>query len=406
MKPKEKIYRLEGKLMQYAWGGYDFLPALLGKENTLRKPFAEYWLGAHPLASADLITPEGKVSLFKLIKENPETLLTEAVFKKFGELPYLLKVQDVREILSIQVHPSKAEAEKGFERENAEGVPLNAPFRNYKDRNHKPEMLVALSEFWLLHGFKSLAKIEKELETVPEFRLFLPFYRKEGLKALYQFIMEREQAESNTILTNLIKREIRRKKEGELDKTMPGWWVANLYEHKKEIGNVDKALFSIYFFNIVRVQPGEGVFQGAGIPHAYLEGQTMELMANSDNVLRAGLTPKHVDIPELMKHTLFESIEPVIMKGQTLRTGEKVYPCPVPDFGIARIDLTANNDYVATSSSLELVIVTEGGALINNNLVLKKGEAAAILPGAAYEIHSSGNCTLFKAFVPDTEVPY
>ncbi len=406
MKLSEKIYKLEGKLMQYAWGGYDFIPALLGKENTRHEPFAEYWLGAHPSASADIITANGRASLYSLIQDNPESLLSEGVYKKFGELPYLLKVQDVREILSIQVHPSKAEAEKGFDRENAEGIPINATYRNYKDPNHKPEMLVALSEFWLLHGFRSLAEIENELETVPEFKIFLPYYKKEGLKALYQFIMEREQAESNALLTNLIKREIRRKKEGELDKTMPGWWVAKMYADKKTIGDVDKALFSLYFFNIVKVQPGEGVFQGAGIPHAYLEGQTMELMANSDNVLRAGLTPKHVDIPELMKHTLFKSIEPVIMKGQPLRTGERVYPCPVSDFGLARIELTANNAYAATSSSLELVIVTEGGALINHDIVLKKGEAAAIFPGTGYEIHSSGNCTLFKAFVPEAEMSY
>ncbi len=401
MELTQNIYRLEGKLMHYAWGGYDFIPGLLGKPNPEHLPFAEYWLGAHPMASSMVETPEGPVSLFALIKANPGKLLSEKVNTRFGELPFLLKVQDVREILSIQVHPSKVEAEKGFERETAAGIPIDAPFRNYKDRNHKPEMLVALSEFWLLHGFKPLAEIEKVLNEVPEFRVFLTLYRKEGLKSLYQLIMERDQPESNSILTNLIKREIRRKKEGELDKTMPGWWVAKMYKGKSEIGNVDKALFSIYFFNIVKVMPGEGVFQGAGVPHAYLEGQTMELMANSDNVLRAGLTPKHIDIPELMKHTMFESIEPVIMKGEMLRSGETIYPCPVADFGMSRIMLTPSLPYSARSGSMELLIVTEGGVLINNGLVMKTGEAAVILPDTEYEIQASGNSTLYKAFVPE-----
>jgi len=280
MELTEKIYKLKGKVLHYAWGGYEFIPALLGMPNTEHKPFAEYWMGAHPLAPSELITAQGAVSLYAVIQQDPASVISEKVYERFGELPYLLKVQDVREILSIQVHPSKAEAEKGFDREEAEGIPINAPNRNYKDRNHKPEMMVALSEFWLLHGFRQKAAIEQILEDMPEFRVLLPYFKREGLKALYQFVMEMEQPEINALLTNLIKREIRRKNDGELAKAMPGWWVSRLYESKDDIGDIDRAIFSIYFFNIVKVNPGEAVFQGAGIPHAYLEGQTIELMAN------------------------------------------------------------------------------------------------------------------------------
>jgi len=400
MELTEKIYKLKGKVLHYAWGGYEFIPALLGMPNTEHKPFAEYWMGAHPLAPSELITPQGAVSLYAVIQQDPASVISEKVYERFGELPYLLKVQDVREILSIQVHPSKAEAEKGFDREEAEGIPINAPNRNYKDRNHKPEMMVALSEFWLLHGFRQKAAIEQIMQDIPEFRVLLPYFKREGLKALYQFVMEMEQPEINALLTNLIKREIRRKNDGELTKTMPGWWVSRLYESKDAIGDIDRAIFSIYFFNIVKVNPGEAVFQGAGIPHAYLEGQTIELMANSDNVLRAGLTPKHVDVPELMKHTLFESVVPDIMQGNSVQTGEKIYPCPVADFGIAKIELSASLSYSNSTTSLEIIIVTDGGALINNTLVLKRGEAVAILAGESYTIEASGDSTLFKAFVP------
>ena len=397
-----KIYKLQGKVMHYAWGGYEYIPALLGTGNPSHQPFAEYWMGAHPSAPSELIMPEGNRSLHAIIKEDPVTVISQKVTDRFGDLPYLFKVQDVHKILSIQVHPDKTEAEKGFEREEAEGIPLNAPHRNYKDRNHKPEVLVALSEFWLLHGFRQKNDIEYTLGDIPEFNVLLPYFKREGLKALYQFVMEMEQVDINGLLTNLIKREIRRKNDNQLTREMPGWWIAKLFDNNKgEIGDIDRAVFSIYFFNIVKVNPGESVFQGAGIPHAYLEGQCVELMANSDNVLRAGLTPKHIDVPELMKHTLFESIVPEIISGNEVLTGERIYPCPVPDFGIAKIELSSTVSYSGTARSLEIMIVVEGGAFINNTLVLKKGEAVAVFAGESYTIEASGHCTMFKAFVPE-----
>lgn len=387
--------------MHYAWGGTDFLPALLGMENPQHQPFAEYWMGAHPAAPSELLTREGSRSLAAFCQQDPVAVLSAKVYDRFGELPYLFKIQDVNEILSIQVHPSKAEAEKGFDREEAEGIPVDAPQRNYKDRNHKPEVMVALSEFWLLHGFKPLADIEKTLEDVPEFNVLLPYFRKEGLKALYQFVMEMQQPEINVLLTQLIKREIRRKNDGELTKAQPGWWVARIFTGKTDIGDIDRAVFSLYLFNIVNVHPGEAIFQAAGVPHAYMEGQCMELMANSDNVLRAGLTPKHIDVPELMKHTIFESIQPQVMPGNPVQAGERIYPCPVPDFGIARVDLTAGLSYTGSSASLEIWAVTAGGAVVNNSLAVKRGEAFAVFANETYTIAASGDCTLFRAFVPE-----
>ena len=208
----EDIYKLKGKIMHYAWGGDAFIPDFLGIDNPDHQPFAEYWMGAHPLASSELLTKEGQLSLYMLIKENPSQMISDPVFTRFGELPYLLKVQDVKDILSIQVHPSKTEAEKGFDREEAAGIPIDAPYRNYKDRNHKPEMLVALSDFWLLHGFRQKASIEKVLEETPEFTILAPLFKREGLQSLFQFVMEMEQPEVNAILINLVKREIRKKR--------------------------------------------------------------------------------------------------------------------------------------------------------------------------------------------------
>ncbi len=396
----ERIFKLKGVVQHYAWGGHSFIAELIGEQANGDKPIAEYWMGAHPSAPATFNMNGTVVSLHELIKLDPANTITQAVFNKFGELPYLFKVLDVHDMLSIQVHPTKEEAEKGFDREEAAGISIHAPYRNYKDRNHKPEIMVALSDFWLLHGFKQKLALEATLEVTPELRVLITLFKKEGIKSLYQFVMEMEQADVNIMLLPLVKREIRQKLDGKLNKNHPGWWVSKLYEGKHLNGNIDRGIFSIYFFNIVQINPGEAIFQHAGVPHAYLEGQNIELMANSDNVLRGGLTPKHVDVPELMKHTLFEEVNPVIMKGIPGIGGEKIYPCPVPDFGICKIDLTAQTEYHAMADSLEIMIVTAGGALVNNDIVLKRGEVLAVLPGAEYELHASGNCTLFKAFVP------
>ncbi|MBX9733795.1 MAG: mannose-6-phosphate isomerase, class I, partial [Chitinophagaceae bacterium] len=337
-------------VQHYAWGGTTFIPALVGVSNEDQKPCAEYWMGAHVSAPSTLQLNGETIGLNKLIEQYPQEVLTNTVFDRFGELPYLFKVLDVREMLSIQVHPTKEEAEKGFDKENEAGIPLQAAYRNYKDRNHKPEVMVALSEFWLLHGFKSKSALEQTLENIAEFNVFIPLFKKEGIRSLYQLVMEMDQAAVNTILFSLVKREIRKKQNGELTKQDPGWWAAKAYEESGRKEHMDRGIFSIYFFNIVQVQPGEAIFQKAGVPHAYLEGQNIELMANSDNVLRGGLTPKHVDVPELMKHTLFEEVIPEIMAGNPAREGEKIYPCPVPDFGISKIELIPGGTYSAIAN--------------------------------------------------------
>ncbi len=408
MSLQNKLYKLKGKVQHYAWGGFNFIPELLHFANPDNKPCAEYWMGAHPSASSTLITENGEVNLNELIKETPDSIITKEVNEKFGELPYLFKLLDVHEMLSIQVHPTKSEAVKGFEAEEAAGVPINAPNRNYKDKNHKPEVMVALSdEFWLLHGFKPEAELTETLSLLREFNVLQSLFIRDGYKGLYKFVMEMPQQDVDAMLLPLVKKEIRRKLNNELSKDMPGWWVSKLFENNDDYTNLDRGIFSIYFFNIVRIGKGEAIFQGAGIPHAYLEGQNAELMANSDNVLRGGLTPKHVDVPELMKHTLFEGIHPNVMKGKTLGafdSMEKNYPCPVPDFGINKIELNADNKYSEIATSFEIIIATEGGVVVNGsnnqNIVIKAGEVFAVLPGESYSIASSGHSVLFKAFVP------
>jgi len=401
MQQNNTIFKIKGVVQHYAWGGFDYIPQLLSINNTENKPFAEYWLGAHPSAPSIITSLPEPTSLLDFIEQNPATILGNNVYNTFKELPYLFKVLDVKEMLSIQVHPSKSEAIKGFEVEEAAGIDIKAPNRNYKDKNHKPEVMVALSDFWLLHGFKNEATLERTLEGVPELNIFLPIFKNEGYKNLYLYIMEMEQSLINTILTPLVKRELGRKKSNELNRNMPGWWVAQLCKDGWEKQDLDRGIFSIYFFNIVQLRKGEAIFQGAGIPHAYLEGQNVELMANSDNVLRGGLTPKHIDVPELMKHTLFEAVEPKVVKIKEIGN-EKLYPCPVADFGISAIELNAGEKYSALTTSLEIILVIDGALLVkqHENMIIKKGEALVVVANQEYCVTATGKTMLYKAFVP------
>ena len=227
-------------------------------------------------------------------------------------------------------------------------------------------------------------------------------FKNNDYKKLYQYVMEMPQHEVNSLLAPLVHRELQNKKDNQLTKEQPGWWVAKLYEHQTSIDNIDRGVFSIYFFNIVKVNPGEAIFQGAGIPHAYLEGQNVELMANSDNVLRGGLTPKHIDVPELLKHTIFEGVTPDVMKGKEIKKGEKNYSCPVNDFGISKIELGSGQAYTSSASSLEIIVIMDGNMQVKglNNLRLRTGEVAAILCGETYNISTEHHLLAYKAFVP------
>lgn len=400
MKPSFTILPLQGKVQHYEWGGFSFLPALLGINNEEKRPFAEYWLGVHPLGVAKVIWGDETFLLSDIINQDPEKSLSNAVQQQFGGLPYLLKILDVNQMLSIQVHPTIPVAKAGFDREDKMGIARNAYNRNYKDQNHKPEVMLAISEFWLLHGFKQKALLEKTLEETPEFQILMPLFKREGLASLYSFIMEMDQQSVNNLLLPLVKREVRNKREGLLTKKEAGWWVAKYYQDQYPEGDIDRGVFSIYLFNITQLQPGEAIFQGAGIPHAYLEGQNVELMSNSDNVLRGGLTNKHIDVPELLANTRFEFITPQILKGTLLKDGETVFHFPVPDFALGYVQLKEGALFEDKAIGPEIWMVLEGGVIINNEMVMKKGASFMVFPNQAYAFRTSGKTALCKAFVP------
>jgi len=398
-----KLYALKGKIQNYAWGGIQYIPDLLGFEAEEKK-YAEYWLGAHVNAPSVLTTPDGDERLDAHLDANLAKNLGTEIAKKFGRLPFLFKVLDVNDMLSIQVHPTKIEAEKGFAHENELGIPLNAPHRNYKDDNHKPEIMVALSDFWLLHGFLPKSQLSQVLHDTPEFKCLISVFEEKGYFGLYKKVMEQSVEESNQLLQSLADRILPLYLSGKLLKSNPDYWAAKAVDSAVDKSILDKGIYSIYFFNIVKAIKGEAIFQDAGIPHAYLEGQNMELMANSDNVLRGGLTPKHVDVSELLKHIAFEETRPNIMLGEPQKDGiERIYRSPAPDFELSQIKLSMSDKYQSKAKTAQILIVIEGEAVISEEkltLALGKGDAVFLDAECVYQISSPSSAIIYKATAP------
>lgn len=400
-----KISKLQGKVQPYAWGGSQFIPTLLQQSNPGNKPFAEYWMGAHDNAPADVVDTNGqKQPLNAMVAQDPAGLLGKTVNDRFGRLPYLFKVLDVKDMLSIQVHPEKKAAIEAFAAENKLGTPLSASNRNYKDDNHKPELMLALSDFWLLHGFKPAAALKKVLQQTPELQFLLPVFGEGDYAALYKTVMEMDQQAVNDHLQPLLDRILPLYEKGELKRDQEDFWAARAVKTFCEPGRTDCGIFSIYLFNVVHLAPGEAIFQDAGILHAYLEGQNMEIMANSDNVLRGGLTNKHIDVSELMKHVRFEPVVPNVIKGTPGRVaGEDIFLTPVNDFELHRLTVQAGKSITVTATTADIYFVYQGSAQAtagNDQVALKKGEALLAKAGTEVTFNSTEHTVIFTATVP------
>ena len=404
-----KILKLKGKIQHYAWGGKEFIPDLLGISNPNKEPFAEYWLGAHVSAPSEVSNGTLK-QLNTLLEAQKENALGAFVQEKFGRLPFLLKVLDVRDMLSIQVHPAKTAAQEAYARENASGIPVNSAKRNYRDDNHKPELLVALSEFWLLHGFKSRHQLSKTFEETPELAFLARTFAGSNYELLYREVMEMPQDKVNKVLQPLLDHIIPLYKEKKLKKTSPDFWAARAALNFNTESGIDRGIFSIYLLNLVHLQKGEAVFQDAGILHAYLEGQNVEIMANSDNVLRGGLTSKHIDVDELMKHVMFGPVEPFIIHPEENLTGEQIYPTPSSDFELSCFNLDATEQTEFTSETTDILLLIEGQVLLteaaddgkilkDRSIELVRGNAAVVLPCHAH-VKAKEKSLLFRATTP------
>lgn len=393
-----RIFKLKGVVQHYSWGGYDFIPRLLGTDNSEQKPCAEYWMGAHGNHPAS-VENDGEISLSDFIAKDVQGILGNDVAKKFSSLPYLLKVLDVRQMLSIQVHPSKEAAEINFEEENKKNIPVNAPHRNYKDRNHKPELMVALSNFWLLHGFKKEEDLLKTLGAKKELHFLKKIFINGGYKALFEEVMFMEQGKVNEALYPLLQKIIPLYHGQSLTKDEEDFWAARAALHFCKDDNYDRGIFSVYLFNLVHLKKGEGIFQASGLPHAYLEGQNVEIMANSDNVLRAGLTDKYIDVPELLKHVKFEATIPKILNPQS---SHKTFSSPAEEFELQEYLLAKDEVVNIQTRSGEIFLLVHGSLEIisNEKVEMNEGESIFVKAGTDMTVKPLSQINLFRATVP------
>lgn len=417
------VLPLTGTVRHYEWGGYHFIPDLLGEANPDNEPCAELWIGAHPSAPSEARLDGVTMALDALQEAAPEALLGPEACRRFqNRLPYLFKVLDARQMLSIQAHPTKEQAEEGYRRENEAGVSPSDPKRNYKDDNHKPEVHVVLTDFWMLHGFRPLHEIvaiadPEDPNAAGELHALLaPVYdsaiapalqdaSREGdaLRAIYERAMTMPQEEADAILNPLI---ARLEREQPTDKGRPHYWARRAaQEFPMPDGHRDRGLFSVYLLNLIALKPGQGTYQPAGCLHAYLEGVNMELMANSDNVLRGGLTPKHVDVPELMRILNFSSGRPEILTGDAKSETETVYRTPATEFELSRIALDAGARHgQAAGHGPDALIVLEGKARIaseGQSMLVRRGEIVFVPDSVGYSIEAEdGPATLYRSATP------
>ena len=396
------IYRLSGYIQHYDWGGSDFIAEKLQLQNPERLPFAEYWLGVHPGgATAVDLGNKAHTTLASLVASDKLKYLGQSVVDRFNGLPYLLKVLDVKDMLSIQVHPSIDRAIAGFARENEKQISLNAPERSFRDQNHKPEVMVALSEFWLLHGFA--ADISARLQAFSFLHPFQESYSTGGLPSLFTAVMSNAFPAANQRLLGHLDEIIPLYTAGKLDKQSPDFWSARAFQTFCKNGQIDTGLFCIYLMNLVHLKPGEGIYQPSGILHAYLEGQNIELMSNSDNVLRAGLTTKYINTEALIQNTRFVETIPQLLTKSINKT-DVVLHFPVDDFSLRTLELGHNSSHSMESEFPSIALLLSGNARWSSEgsgTIPTTGLSAMFIPAHTdWQIEVDQSTQLFIASLP------
>lgn len=368
------MQKLINSVQNYAWGSKTALTELYGVQNPDNLPMAELWMGAHPKSSSKVLENGQPRSLREVIDADQASALGKAVADRFGELPFLFKVLCADQPLSIQVHPNKKASEIGFAKENADGIPLDAAERNYKDPNHKPELVFALTPFLAMNAFREFSEIVSLLQPVSgahsAIAHFLQEPGAERLSQLFASLLNMQGDEKSRALAVL--KAALNSQQGEPWETIRV--ISEFYPD-------DSGLFSPLLLNVVKLAPCEAMFLFAETPHAYLKGVALEVMANSDNVLRAGLTPKYIDIPELVANVKFEPKPAAELLTQPQQKGSELdFPIPVEDFAFSLHDLSATPAELAQESAA-IVFCVEGEAVLSKGdqqLALKPGESAFI----------------------------
>lgn len=379
---------MQNPIQGYDWGSHDSLTTLFGIANPEGKPQAELWMGAHPNGCSDVVVAGQPQKLSTLIERAPAAVLGEATFARFGSLPFLFKVLCAEKALSIQVHPSKAQAEAGFAKEEAAGIDAKAANRNYKDPNHKPELVFALTPYQAMNGFRDipaiLALFERvNLPAIAELTAALAASQNEaGLQHFFHQLLVLEGARKEEALAGLLTYAAAHQ-----DEETFALITSLAAQYPGDVG-----LFSPLLLNVVTLEPGQAMFLDACTPHAYVRGTGLEIMANSDNVLRAGLTPKYIDVAELLDCTrCLPKPDDQILLSPRCDGAVQHFDVPVPDFTFS---VYPAGEHQLTTTSAEILFAIDDTVTLKQgeqSLRLEKGQSAFI-PAAtgSYQLLAEG----------------
>jgi mannose-6-phosphate isomerase len=393
---------LENVVQPYAWGSRTAIAALRGQPSPSPGPEAELWMGAHPAAPSRVVRGGERLTLDEVVARAPEAELgARAARDHDGQLPFLLKVLAADQPLSLQAHPDAAQAREGFAREEAAGVPRGAPNRSYKDAWPKPELLCALGPTDALCGFRPAAEARAVLDALDTPALDPVRARLAGpsgaaaLREAFTYLVTLPAA-GRAPLVEAVVAAAARARPGPFAEAFA--WTPRLAElHPGDPGVVVALLL-----RVVHLAPGEALYLPPGNLHAYLRGVGIEIMATSDNVLRGGLTPKHVDVPELLRVVHFKE-EPIpVVRPRPGWPGEEVYSTPARHFELSRIEL-AGTPFRATAAGPEILLCTEGEvtatAADGEQLRLARGQSAFV-PARTATYALDGQGVAFRAGMP------
>jgi len=372
-------------------------------------------MGAHPRCPSLVCVEDCRIPLNEWIAAHPREILGDSVVDRFGTtLPFLLKVLAIAQPLSIQAHPNEQQAREGFAKENEANIPLDAPHRNYRDDRPKPEILCALTEFWAFKGFRPFAEIVETFQSFEPLATLLDktsTNQQDAMPSLFHTVMNLAPVTRQKLVTQIVG-QAKQRQQAHPQSGNHDAWIIRL----NDLYPGDVGILCALMLQLVHLQPGEAIFLPPGELHAYLEGTGIELMGNSDNVLRGGLTPKHIDIPELLHVLNFHEDpttkqKPPHVPTKKLQPQETCYQTPAPDFALSVIHLGDHgeqNIYESNQrSQIELLFATSGTAKVTNTTTgqttpIPQGNAL-LIPAAVQHYQIQGTATLYKATVPSKE---
>lgn len=414
------MHVVTGQVQHYDWGTIAEIPRLLGVESD-GCPWAEYWLGAHPKAPSVLADgchvngadrADGGQPLDRWLAEHPDQL-GQASREVFGDrLSFLLKILSAEQPLSIQAHPSRTQAQLGFAQENAAGVPIDDPRRLYRDDWPKPEMIVALTEFHALYGFRDphesrrMLTVFDAVDGFPGLVAPLEDPGSEGIAAVLTSCLQPDE-QNRRVIAGMI---------AAAHDLVQGHDPASMQEDAPQLARTaveldraypgDPSILAALLMNRVHLRPGESLFLGAGTMHAYLHGTGIEIMASSDNVLRGGLTSKHIDVPALLAHADLTAtcVQPECPR--QLPGGLQHYRTPFPEFTLWRLGERVETDLPATGLGRILLVLDGRMSLITSAGVTSTDTSAevtqvragqAVWISAGQQVHVTGSAVGFLA---------